>query len=408
MKRSAWFVRSSFAVALVAATALSVSCRNRSGDDGRGSSSGGPDVDAGAFDKKALLGAFGECALGTYREFVSVARELDAAARAAEADPQKRADAQASWRKAMKVWQRAELFQFGPAAMTGAAGARDMRDGIYAWPLVGRCQIEQTLADEVYEIPDFASLSLVSTRSLAALEYLLFYGGVDNACPATDALNAQGKWAALGEPEIQKRKAAYARVVAADVLARAERLEAAWDPAKENFLATFRDAPNATFVTQQMAFNAVSDAMFYLDIQGKNLKVGKPAGLLPECGKASCPEAVESPWAASSKDNLRANLDGYEKLLRGCGPDYGGLGVDDLLVAVGAEEVSTKLIGTVVAMRGALDALREPTLEEDIAKNPAGVKALFDAMRGNASVMKAELATVLDLEMPKPVVGDND
>ena len=392
--------------------AVALSCRNRSGDDGRTSSSSstssGGEPNAGSFDKAALLRAFGECAFGTYKEASVAATELDAAVKAAETDPSKRAAAQDAWRKTIAIIQRAELFQFGPAAMTGSPGARDMRDPIYSWPVASRCQIEQTLTDKVYEVADFTSLSLVSTRSVAALEYLLFFDGTDNACAATDAINAQGKWAALGQDEIVKRKATYARVLSGDAAARTQRLADAWDPAKENFLATFSGAPNATFASQQMAFNTVSDAMFYLDDQMKNMKVGKPAGLVPECTTPPCLDAVESPFAKLSKQHMRANLDAYEMLLKGCGPGMTGLGFDDLLAAIGAQAVTDKIAGSITAIRGALDALTEPTFEEDIQKNPAGVKALFEALRGNASVMKADFVTVLDLEIPKKVEGDND
>lgn len=350
----------------------------------------------------------GECAFGTYKEAAAAAVELDAAVKAAESDPTKRVAAQEAWKKTVGVLQRAELFQFGPAAMTGAPGARDMRDPIYAWPVTSRCQIEQALADKTYEVADFASLSLVSTRSIAALEYLLFYDGVDNACAPADAINAQGKWAALGEAEIRTRKAAYARVLSGDGVVRTQKLADAWDPAKENFLGTFSTAPNATFASQQMAFNAVSDAMFYLDEEVKNMKVGKPAGLVPECTAPPCLNDVESPFAKRSKEHMRANLDGYEMLLKGCGPGMTGLGFDDLLAAIGAQAVADKLAGTVTATRAALDALTEPTFEEDIQKNPNGVRALFDALRGNASVMKADFVTVLDLEIPQKVASDND
>jgi predicted lipoprotein len=394
--------------AALSVLALALSCRSRSGDDGRGtpSSSSGGEIDAGTFDKGALLRAFGECALGTYRQVATRAAELETAARAAEADPNAKPAAQEAWRRAIDVWQVAEVFQFGPAAMTGSPGARDMRDPIYAWPLVSRCQIDQTLEAKVYETPDFGALSLVSTRTLGALEYLLFDGSAENGCPPEDPLNAQGKWAALGADELAKRKAAYARVIAVDVVARANRLADAWDPAKENFLLTFAGAPNATFASQQMAFNAVTDAMFYLDDQVKNMKVGVPAGLLPECAAPPCVDAVESRWAKASKANLRANVLGYEQLLVGC--SAGALGFDDLLGAVGAPHVTEKLVASVAAIRAALDALTEPTFEEDLMKNPAGVKALFEALRANATVMKSEFLTVLDLEIPRRVEGDND
>lgn len=389
--------------------AFGASCRSRSGDPG--GSSGGLDVDAGAFDKSALLRSFGECAVADYKEFSASAAALDAATAKAASDrtPASREAAQSAYKTAMNVWQRAEVFQFGPAAASGSPGGRDMRDPIYAWPLVSRCAIEQTLFSKAYEAPAWASSALLTTRSLAALEYLLFYPGNDNACPPESEMNKSGSWAALGPDELASRRLAYARVVTADVAQRAQALVDAWDPAKGNFIGELANAGrSSTFATEQMAFNAVTDAMFYVDLQLKNAKVGKPAGFLPECMAAPCLSDVESPWAKLSKQYISANIAGYEKLLRGCGQDGQGLGFDDLLEAVGAGHVAKKLADTVVAIRAALDGLTEPTFEEDLQKNIAGVQRLFDALRANSVVMKAELVTVLDLELPKRVEGDND
>lgn len=378
-----------------------LSCRSREGDPG---TSSGSTPDAGGFDKAALLRAFGDCAFGTYKEFQVEAIAFDAAAKSGDV-----AAAQEAWKKAMDVWERAEVIKYGPAAMTGQPGGQDLRDPIYAWPLVGRCLIDQTIADKLYESPTFTTTSLVSTRSLAAAEYLLFEPTTQNGCPADNDINAKGTWAALGDAEIQKRKLDYVKVIAADVIVRAQKLVDAWDPAKGNFITEIASAGSSkTFASQQLAFNAVSDAMFYLDIEVKNMKVGQPAKLDESCAAPPCSGVVESPWAKRSKEHIRANMDGYDKLLRGCGPGNTGLGFDDLLGAVGAPQVATKLDDSVAQIRAALDALKEPSFEDDIAKNPAGVRALFDALRNNAVVMKTEMASVLNLELPKVVASDND
>ncbi|MBX3191283.1 MAG: hypothetical protein KF819_30075, partial [Labilithrix sp.] len=169
-----------------------LSC-TRAGDDGGG-------VDAGAFDKGALLRSLGECALSTYREYHAAAVELDGASRRAESEgtPAARDAARDAWKKAIDAWQRAEIFKLGPAALHAIPGGKDMRDAIYAWPLVNRCTIEEQIVSQAYD----AALgdALVSSRGLGAAEYLLFYDGVDNACPPTSAINAAGQWAALGAP----------------------------------------------------------------------------------------------------------------------------------------------------------------------------------------------------------------
>ena len=397
-------------LAIVAtALVLLVSCKRGGGDDGANSSGG---VDAGGFDKATLLRAWGECALSGYKELSAASVELDAAARHAETDatPAARDAAREAWKKAIDVWQRAELFNFGPTGPSTSPGGHDLRDAIYAWPLVNRCLIEQQLVDRTYDKPEFAT-SLIYGRGLAAAEYLLFYEGADNACPTTSTLNSAGTWNALGAVELEKRKRGYARAIAADTAVRANVIVVAWDPAQGNFLGEFANAGHGTiFTSQQMAFNAVSTAFFYVDDFMKNLKVGKPAGIIPGCTTTTCIEDVESPWAKRSKEHLKNNLIGFDRVLRGCGPEGQGLGWASLLGALGpdAQALAQKLEAGVVESRAALDALKEATFEEDLQKDRAGVRRLYEGLRTIVVLLKTQFITVLNLELPKRVEGDND
>lgn len=363
-----------------------------------------------SLDKAAVLKAWGQCALDGYKEFGAATAELDAAARRAESEgtPVARDAAREAWKKAIDAWQRSELFGFGPLATTSSPGGKELRDPIYAWPLVNRCLIEQQIVDKTYDKPEFAT-ALVNARGLAVAEYALFYEGTDNACTPTTSINSTGTWNALGPAEISKRKLGYARAVAVDTTTRAQALIAAWDPAQGNFLAELSNAGTSkTFATQQMAFNAVSASFFYVDDFMKNMKVGKPAGIVPGCAAPPCLADVESPWAKRSKEHLKNNLVGFDRLLRGCGPDGQGLGWDDLLIARGAQVLTQKLEAGVVESRAALDALKEPSFEEDLQKNPAGVKRLYDALRTIVVLLKTEFISILDLELPQRVEGDND
>ena len=399
--------RKVLSLGMIAGAFVVAACK-RGGDSGASGTTA--EVDAGTFDKTSLLGAFGQCALGTYRDFDAAAVELDAATRRAdsEATPAARDAARESWEKAVDAWQRAELFQFGPLAPSSMPGGRDLRDPIYAWPLVSRCLIEQQLVAKTYEKAELGT-ALVNTRGLSAAEYLLFYEGTDNACAPSSSINAMGTWAALGADEIAKRKVAYARAIAADTLTRSHALVSAWDPAQGNFVATLASAgPGQVFTSQQMAFNAVSNAFFYIDDFVKNMKLGVPAGFNPGCPAPPCVASVESPWAHRSKAHLKNNLLGFDRMLRGCGADGSGLGWDDLLIAVGDEALAKKLVDALAASRAALDALAQPTLEDDLVKDPAGVKRLYDSLRAIVVLLKTEFVTVLDLELPKRVEGDND
>lgn len=390
------------ALSFLFALSVLVACSRKGADD---DASDGPN--AGSFDKASLLRAFGECALGTYQEFTTAATALDAAAARAQTEntAEARDAARTAWKNAMDVWERAEVMQFGPAAMAGP-GALDLRDGIYAWPLVAKCVIDGQIVDKTYETG--LSAARASTRGLGAAEYLLFHETPDNGCGPDANVNAQGTWAALGVDEVQKRRSAYAHAITKDVAGRAQQLVDAWTPGKGDFLSTLSKAPNNVYTSRQMAFNAVSDAAYYVDDFVKTMKVGKPAGLTPDCTTPPCLDLVESPWAKRSKDHLRNNLAGFEALIRGCGANGTGLGFDDLLVAVGAPQTADRLAAALAQSKAALAALTEPTFEDDITKNPAGVKALFEALRAMFALMKSEVATVLDLNPPQRVASDND
>jgi predicted lipoprotein len=369
-------------------------------------------VDAGGFDKAALLRAWGQCVLDGANELKVAASSFETAARKAESErtPASRVAAQDAWKAAVDAVERLELFGFGPAAPSTAPGGRDLRDAIYAWPLVNRCLIEQQLVDRVYDAPSFGA-TLLNGRSLAAGEYVLFYEGTDHACGPDAKIASSGAWAALGAAELSQRKLAYARAVAVDAAAHAGELARAWDPLGENFLNEWSGAGNTkTFGSQQLAFNAASSAFFYIDDFVKNMKVGKPSGLATGCATPPCLDAVESPWAHRAKEHLKNNLLGFDRMLRGCGKDGQGLGWDDLLSALGpqAADLASKMDAAVSACRDALVALNESTFEWDVQRNMPGVRRLYDALRAVVVLMKTEFISILDLELPKRVEGDND
>ena len=70
------------------------------------------------------------------------------------------------------------------------------------------------------------------------------------------------------------------------------------------------------------------------------------------CAAPPCLADVESPWANRSKEHLKNNLIGFDRLLRGCAADGAGLGWDDLLNAVGDAALTKKLVDALGVSRG--------------------------------------------------------
>jgi predicted lipoprotein len=405
------------ATALLSCALAVVACSRRSGDpanpnppQGPGAGEGTTLPEGGVFRRADLLAAIADCALANAREFEGKARALRDAVVAYDTAPSEtgKAAARDAWSAAIAVWQRLEVFQFGPAAMSSQPGGKELRESIYSWPLGGRCLVEQALVAERYAQPTFAD-DLVSTRGLLAMEYLLFYEAGDNGCSPSASINTNGTWAALGDAEVQRRKRAYAKAAAEDVVRRAGALVAAWDPSGENFRAELVNAGRGskTYATDQMAFNAVSDAMFYVEFDVKDMKLARPAGLA-KCTTATCPEALESLYAKQSLEHVKNNLRGFRQLYAGCGADFSGLGFADLLTAVGSGALADEIDRNVVEAVAYADAMPEQNLEAALASNPDSVRGLHAAVKKVTDRLKTEFISILDLEIPKRVEGDND
>ena len=245
-------------------------------------------------------------------------------------------------------------------------------------------------------------------RGLAAAEYLLFYTGTDNACSPATGINSTGSWAALGADELAARKAAYTSSVSAGVAAMAGKLLAAWRPGEGDFVAQLRNPgkSGSVYTTEQMALNAVSDAMFHVETHVKDLKLARPLGIM-DCNTASCPETVESRFAGRSRTHVRNNLVGFRMLMSGCN-DGQGVGFDDVLVAIGATALAEKMNADVNGAIAAADAVPNDDLAQAIAQDPQSVEQLHAAVKRITDSLKTEFVTVLDLELPQLLEGDND
>ena len=370
----------------------------------------GPGGGTGGVTRAEVLAAVGTCAVDLYEEIAGAAAELEAATGAAASSPgpEARAAAREAWAKAMGLWQQAEMLRMGPAGPFSLPGGLALRDYVYSWPLTSRCLVEQTLVAKSYEASSFAQTALINVRGLAAAEYLLFYEGAGNACSASASINSSGSWAALGPAELAARKAGYAAAIAPDVAAKARQIADGWAADKGGFAATLGSAgeSGSPFASAQAALNVVSDGMFYVEREVKDLKLGRPLGLY-ECTNASCPETVESQYARVGRDHVKNNLIGFRRVFAGC--EAGGdVGFDDLLTAMGQGGLAERMSADIDGAIAAADALATPDLVEALASDRDGVEALHAALKRITDELKTEFVTVLDLEIPQVVEGDND
>ena len=370
-----------------------------------GGAGGGDSNDAApAFSRAELLAAFGTCAAERVRDFRGRAMALDAAVSAYMATPDDttRAAARQAYRDAMDSWQVVDIMQFGPTGPATIVGGKDFRSNIYGWPSVNRCGIEEAIVARSYEAANFEGVLLPNVRGLYAAEYLLFYEGADTECGPSSPAHAA--WPMLIAEDREARKRAYLAIVVANVLARADALDQAWDPAQMNFVQTMRAAGpgNAVYQTPQVAIETVGLALFYVDQKVKDLKLTLPIDAA--CTTALC---LESRYAGRSKANIRANLDGVRRIMEGCGADYAGLGFDDLLADVGATALADTLRTQAIATQAALEAIDEPDLDQSLVADKASVVALRDAIAAITTTIKTQFFQTLNFE-PSIIPTDND
>jgi predicted lipoprotein len=366
---------------------------------------------AGSFTRNDLLAAIGLCALDGYRTSAQKMALVAAAARDHESEqtPPSLAAARASFADAMVDYERIELMQFGPFAKKVATGGDGIRDLVYAWPNVDRCLIDETLVAKGYDEADFKSKAAAGARGLATLEYLLFFDAPTNACADAAAINTGGAWQALDGGELARRRAAYARVIADDVASRLAELVEKWEPSGGNFLAELAGAGTDSryFTSQNLALNAVMDALFYVGIELKDQKIGRPLGVAGTC-PGDCGDEVEAPYSKLGRAHVAANLAGFRAMFFGCGERISVLGFDDLFAGVGAARVADDVGAALSDAEAALAQIPEGKLEEELRAKSATATALHEALRALAELLKTEVVTVLNLELPGSVEGDND
>lgn len=369
-----------------------------------------PDDGVDAATMTALIERYSVLVADEVAAFETAASALSSACGALAASPgtETRSAARAAWTEAMSVWQRLELMQVGPAArMADSAGGEGLRDEIYSWPIDNPCRVDLVVASQSYRDGGLEG-GVPSERGLDALEYLLFVDSEGNACGETSSINTEGTWEALGAGEVTQRRADYAATAAELVSQAATALRAQWAPDTGAFRAALVTAGqgSALYSTRRDAVNAISNALFYLDKETKDMKLARPAGL-SGCADPTCPDEVESFYSRTSADHIEVNLRAFSDVYFGGGDAAGDVGFHDLLIAVGASELAAEM-ATAIANALEAAAASDESLFDRVTNDVEGVIALHGAVKTITDIMKSQFVVVLDLDLPQRAAGDND
>ncbi|HCH66162.1 MAG: hypothetical protein CL927_20560 [Deltaproteobacteria bacterium] len=311
--------------------------------------------------------------------------------------------AQQQWTTMMMVWQELELMQIGPAGSSlDVAAGEDLRDEIYSWPSVSPCQVDEELVAQGWTDPQWFERSLVNRYGLDALEHLA-HGTDANACPPESPINADGTWAALGPAAIESARIAYARTLTEHLSDNASALLTAWSPSGGDFSGALSSPASRTpYEDDQEALNAVFSGLFYLELTTKDRKLAQPLGYI-ECMETACPELAEHPISGASVVAIAANLRGFRLMFTG----GEGFGADDLLDRLGHADLATEIL---LQTDTAIDIADSTvgTVQEGVIEDPQRIAALYDAIAAVTTILKTDLVTVLAVDVPPELAGDND
>jgi predicted lipoprotein len=323
-------------------------------------------------------------------------------------------NAQSQWQDAMREWQKAEAFQFGPVA---DGGGDTIRNRIYSWPSVSACFIDGGVVSYENDPVNFDVAQQSPRRiGLDGLEYLLFTDSLEHSCSTDNSTNNSEdiSWNSRPEAERTLARCHYAEVLASDLNTQMSALLNAWQKEGDNYLNQLSTAGKGSsrYDSVRDALKDISDSLFYLDTEVKDSKLAIPTGLSSDCLDVSCPDSVESTEAHHSIENIKSNLQGFLAVLEG--------GLNEFLAEVGQEGITATML---VDINSALtqfnqfsDSLNSSVtgINADDCINTTSTNRIEPACALHADIknitdqLKSDFVLALSLSVPATAEGDND
>lgn len=327
------------------------------------------------------------------------------------------------WLDAMSTWQQILSVQIGPMVDNGSS----LVARVYSWP----DQVSTCTVDRQVVMSQLQGISMASAprqgRGLDALEYLLFSTELEHTCSAF--ISETENWNQLLLDERIQQRCDYSKQVALDLSSNAQLLLDQWVKFESNLV----DIPNSQlYQNADDAINTVTDALFFIDEQVKDRKLGEILGLASagQC-QGVCPEGVESPLSDSGLIHIQNNLIGFKQAFIAAETQAQAisdqLGFDFHLAVRNFPEVAESLLSLTdqaIALSGELDRpLSEYVSEiesQDLfaacinassnRSSSAGVEvcALHGMIKGITDIMRTDFLTLMSLTLPQRVEGDND
>ncbi|WP_394203544.1 imelysin family protein [Marinagarivorans algicola] len=422
---------------LIAVAALA-SCDNSSIDNNElvssaGSSSSSSDFSLikKPFDYQSLLVNYADnVILPTYQAFELALTQLDLDINAqcdaldaqnvvAEPDHNVRQ----AFAEAVAVWQQAELMWVGPVTDNN----NSLRNRIYSFATTAQadsCAIDITTVEHHQETVSLATRAN-TVRGLDALEYLIYESTLNTAC--SSAISQTAHWNALSQIARQQQRCHLSQAVTQDLLASSRELNRAWSNDGDNYRSLFINPNNAG-----PHLKTLSDAIFYLEKEVKDTKLGTPLAQTASCILEACPKAIEAPYAQNNGALIVQNLKTFKAMFNGSASNgANGIGFDDIIAYEGFAEVNVALNAKIDAAIVMAEQLNKPSLlvkqvSEQLSNKtksqckldsmnaangeslPASYCALHGLIQAINLQMRTDFVTIVNVDLPIRAQSDND
>lgn len=326
------------------------------------------------------------------------------------------------WNVTMATWQTAEMLWLGPLL----EGDLALRNRIYGFGTLSRassCSVDVSAAS-IDDVDFNITTRANNTRGLGAMEYLIFNKDLNHTC--SDLVQKTETWNARSEMERKQARCQLAQAVVGNIADNTSQLVQRWSAQGENYRSLFLNENNASEHLKQL-----SDALFYLDKEVKDSKLGLPLALAGSCQAQACPEAVESRYAKSSINMVQYNLEAFKALFNGVGvKGSDGLGFDDVIRFENAPEVADLFNQNIdralqfakelaasgdtlfsEATRQQTSAEAKAACENASAQTDVSVKS-YCTLHGLVKVitdqLRTDFVTIVNVDLPKRTQTDND
>lgn len=320
-----------------------------------------------------------------------------------------------AWGELQAAIQRSEMHTLGPVLEN--SGALLNRINSYNGSELSLCGIDQAVVlasqDDNFDIAARTN----NQRGVTALEYLLFDNRLTHHCPSQ--IPETVGWNERSALERRQLRCAYAQSIAADIDNTARELLQAWAIDGENYRLRFINPNNI-----EDNLSALSDALFFLDVDVKDRKLGIPTGINDDgCSEFACSDAVESPYAEASLSHIRHNLESFAAMLTG----GEGLGFDDIIRFAGVDQLNNRMLSTVDEAILLIDTA-DASLKQQVAAiataadeaacanalaNPSSPSEqsacqLYGLIKRLTDDLKVDFVAAVNVDLPERGQADND